>query len=105
MAREDVAAGKVKQVKGKANDTLGALKGDTSQQIKGKVQKAVGKVQEKLGKGGSTRPNPTLPNGDSPSVPRFVMRGGRAVVFRLAPSGFAPSGLRTLTSSSSATCT
>jgi uncharacterized protein YjbJ (UPF0337 family) len=56
MAREDVAAGKVKQVKGKANDTLGALKGDTSQQIKGKVQKAVGKVQEKLGKGSSSRP-------------------------------------------------
>ena len=50
MAREDVAAGKVKQVKGKANDMLGAAKGDTSQQVKGKVQKAVGKVQEKFGK-------------------------------------------------------
>jgi len=56
MAREDVAAGKVKQIKGKGNDTLGALKGDTSQQIKGKAQKAVGKVQEKLGKGSSSRP-------------------------------------------------
>ena len=50
MAREDVAAGKVKQIKGKANDMLGAAKGDTSQQVKGKVQKAVGKVQSKLGK-------------------------------------------------------
>jgi uncharacterized protein YjbJ (UPF0337 family) len=50
MAREDVAAGKVKQLKGKGNDILGAAKGDTGQQIKGKVQKAVGKVQEKLGK-------------------------------------------------------
>ena len=50
MAREDVAAGKVKQIKGKGNDTLGALKGDTSQQIKGKVQKAVGKVQDAIGK-------------------------------------------------------
>ena len=55
MAREDIAAGRVKQVKGKANDVLGAVKGDTSQQIKGKVQKAAGKVQEKLGKGTSSR--------------------------------------------------
>lgn len=55
MAREDQLAGKVKQLKGKGNDTLGALKGDTSQQVKGKVQKAVGKVQEKLGKNTSKR--------------------------------------------------
>ena len=40
MGREDKLAGGMKQVKGKANDTMGALKGDTSQQIKGKVQKA-----------------------------------------------------------------
>jgi uncharacterized protein YjbJ (UPF0337 family) len=50
MGREDVAAGKVKQIKGNANDVIGAVRGDTAQQIKGKVQKAVGKVQEKLGK-------------------------------------------------------
>ena len=50
MAIEDRVGGKMKQVKGKANDTMGALKGDTSQQIKGKVQKAVGKVQEAAGK-------------------------------------------------------
>jgi uncharacterized protein YjbJ (UPF0337 family) len=50
MAEEDVAAGKIKQVKGKANDVVGAVKGDTAQQIKGKVQKAVGKVQEAVGK-------------------------------------------------------
>ena len=50
MAEEDVAAGKIKQVKGKANDVMGAVKGDTAQQIKGKVQKAVGKVQEAVGK-------------------------------------------------------
>ena len=49
MASEDKIAGKVKQAKGKANDVAGAVKGDTGQQIKGKVQKAVGKVQEKLG--------------------------------------------------------
>ncbi len=50
MGSEDVAAGKVKQAKGKANDIAGAVKGDTAQQIKGKVQQAAGKVQEKLGK-------------------------------------------------------
>lgn len=50
MANEDIAAGKVKQLKGKANDVIGAAKGDTAQQIKGKIQKGVGKVQESLGK-------------------------------------------------------
>ena len=51
MGREDIAAGKAKQVKGKLNDVVGAVKGDTSQQVKGKIQKGVGKVQEALGKG------------------------------------------------------
>jgi uncharacterized protein YjbJ (UPF0337 family) len=51
MGREDVAAGKSKQLKGKINDVVGAIKGDSSQQAKGKVQKGIGKVQEKLGKG------------------------------------------------------
>ena len=59
MGREDVAAGRSKQLKGKANDVMGAIKGDSSQQAKGKVQKAVGKAQAALGKGstkkGSTR--------------------------------------------------
>ena len=50
MGKEDVAAGKAKQVKGKVNDVVGAVKGDTSQQIKGKVQKAVVMAQEKLGR-------------------------------------------------------
>jgi len=50
MALEDVAAGKAKQVKGKINDVVGAAKGDTAQQIKGKVEKGVGKVQEAVGK-------------------------------------------------------
>ena len=50
MGSEDAAAGKAKQVKGKLNDIVGAVKGDSSQQAKGKVQKTVGKVQEKLGK-------------------------------------------------------
>jgi len=50
MAFEDVAAGKAKQVKGKVNDVVGAAKGDTAQQIKGKVEKGIGKVQEAVGK-------------------------------------------------------
>ena len=51
MGREDVAAGKAKQVKGKVNDVVGAARGNTAQQIKGKVQKAVGKAQSAMGKG------------------------------------------------------
>ena len=53
MGKEDVAAGKIKQAKGKANDVIGAIKGDTGQQIKGKVQKAVGKAQSAIGKNSS----------------------------------------------------
>ena len=40
MGREDIAAGKLKQIKGKANDIAGAVTGNTGRQIKGKVQKA-----------------------------------------------------------------
>jgi uncharacterized protein YjbJ (UPF0337 family) len=50
MGFEDVAAGKVKQMRGKANDVIGAVKGDTARQIKGKIQKAIGKAQENIGK-------------------------------------------------------
>ena len=50
MGREDIAAGKIKQAKGKANDIIGAVTGNTSRQIKGKAQKAIGKVQEEIGK-------------------------------------------------------
>lgn len=57
MGQEDVAAGKVKQIKGKANDVIGAIKGDTGQQIKGKIQKAVGKVQEAAGKASTRKAN------------------------------------------------
>ena len=57
MGREDVAAGRSKQLKGKANDVMGAIKGDSSQQAKGKVQKAVGKAQSAMGKG-STKKKP-----------------------------------------------
>jgi uncharacterized protein YjbJ (UPF0337 family) len=50
MAREDIAAGKTKQLRGKLNDIVGAAKDDPARQIKGKAQKAVGKVQEKIGR-------------------------------------------------------
>jgi uncharacterized protein YjbJ (UPF0337 family) len=50
MGREDIGAGQAKQVRGKVNDVVGAIKGNTAQQIKGKAQVAVGKVQEKLGR-------------------------------------------------------
>ena len=50
MGREDVTAGKIKQVKGKANDIAGAVTGNTARQVKGKIQKVVGKIQENLGK-------------------------------------------------------
>jgi len=36
------------QVKGKANEVAGAVRGDTGQELKGKVQKNVGKAQQKL---------------------------------------------------------
>lgn len=55
MAHKDIMAGRVKQVKGKLNDIAGAVKGSTSQQIKGKVQKAAGKIQETYGKATSKR--------------------------------------------------
>jgi uncharacterized protein YjbJ (UPF0337 family) len=53
MERNQIAAGKAKQMKGKMNDIAGAIKGNTAQQIKGKIQKTVGKVQEKIGKASS----------------------------------------------------
>ena len=50
MGQEDTTAGQVKQVKGKANNAVGAITGDTAQQVKGKAQEVVGKVQEAIGK-------------------------------------------------------
>jgi len=57
MAQEDVAAGQAKQLRGKVNDVVGAIKGDSAQQVKGKTQIAVGKVQEAVGKATSKDPN------------------------------------------------
>lgn len=50
MGRKDVAEGRIKQIKGKANDIAGAVTGNTRRQVKGKFQQAVGKAQVALGK-------------------------------------------------------
>ena len=50
MGREDRAAGNIKRVKGKAHEIAGVVKGDRSQELKGKAQGVIGKVQAKLGK-------------------------------------------------------
>jgi uncharacterized protein YjbJ (UPF0337 family) len=55
MAREDIAAGRIKQARGKANDVAGAVTGNTSRQIKGKIQKTVGKAQEAMGRAGARK--------------------------------------------------
>jgi uncharacterized protein YjbJ (UPF0337 family) len=50
MGREDVAVGKVKQIKGKESSVAGAVTDNTARQIKGNVQQAAGKVEENFGK-------------------------------------------------------
>ena len=50
MGREDIAAGRIKQIKGKANDIAGAVTGNTRQQVKGKIQSTVGDAQVAVGK-------------------------------------------------------
>lgn len=45
----NVDKGVGKQVEGKVNEVAGAAKGDLGQELSGKVEKNVGKVQEKLG--------------------------------------------------------
>ncbi len=50
MGREDVTAGRIKQVKGKVNEVAGAVMGNSRQEAKGKLQKAVGKAQVQFGK-------------------------------------------------------
>jgi len=55
MGQEDIAAGKAKQLRGKVNDVVGAVTGNTARQVKGKVQQGVGKVQEKIGRAASAK--------------------------------------------------
>jgi len=80
MGREDTAAGKMKQIKGKANDVMGAIKGDSGQQLKGKAQKAVGKVQEAMGKASS-----------KPRFFQFTKSCRSKLRFRAGASGAGPS--------------
>ena len=56
MGREDITAGRIKQIKGKANDIAGAVTGNTRQQVKGKIQKAVGDAQVAIGKATAKKP-------------------------------------------------
>ena len=56
MGRKDVTAGRIKQIKGKANDIAGAVTGDTCRQAKGKFQQAVGKAQVAVGKATPKKP-------------------------------------------------
>jgi uncharacterized protein YjbJ (UPF0337 family) len=43
--------GTAKQAEGKVNEVAGAVKGDLGQELAGKVEKNVGKVQAKFGRG------------------------------------------------------
>ncbi|WP_353266004.1 CsbD family protein [Gemmatimonas sp.] len=47
---EHRAEGAMDQVKGKARNALGALTGDSSEQLKGKAQEMKGKAKSELGK-------------------------------------------------------
>ena len=55
MGQEDITAGRIKQIRGKANDIAGAMSGNTRQQVKGKIQKIVGKAQVAIGKATAKR--------------------------------------------------
>jgi len=46
---ENVGKGLGKEAEGKARNALGGLKGDTSEQLKGKAQELEGKAQRKIG--------------------------------------------------------
>ena len=50
MGKEDVFDGRVKQIRGQANQAIGNASGDKRQRLKGKLQVATGKVQEAIGK-------------------------------------------------------
>jgi uncharacterized protein YjbJ (UPF0337 family) len=56
MGHEDITAGRIKQIKGKANDIVGAITGNAARQAKGKIQQAVGKAQVAIGKATAKKP-------------------------------------------------
>ena len=47
---EDIAAGKLKQAEGKAQDAAGDVTGHTEDDVAGKAKQVEGKAQELLGK-------------------------------------------------------
>ena len=47
--KENQVKGAAKQVKGRIQNAVGGITGDTSQQIKGKAKELEGKVQSKIG--------------------------------------------------------
>jgi len=47
---KDRIKGKAKQVEGRLRDAAGGMTGDTTEQIKGKVEHAEGVIQEEWGK-------------------------------------------------------
>jgi len=48
MSLKGEASGRMKQAKGKAKEIAGSITGNTSRQLKGKVEKTMGKAQAKL---------------------------------------------------------
>jgi uncharacterized protein YjbJ (UPF0337 family) len=48
MSLKGEASGRMKQLKGKANDIAGSITGNTGRQMKGKAEKVIGKAQAKL---------------------------------------------------------
>ncbi len=50
MGKEDIFAGRVKQIRGKANQAVGKATDDKRQRVKGKMQVAAGEIQEFIGK-------------------------------------------------------
>ncbi len=55
MGIEDRIAGRVKQARGKGNQVAGAARGNSKQELKGKIQRGIGKIQESLAGGGRKR--------------------------------------------------
>jgi len=50
MMNDDVAAGKLKQAEGKAQDAVGDITGNAGEDVAGKAKQVEGKVQESFGK-------------------------------------------------------
>jgi uncharacterized protein YjbJ (UPF0337 family) len=56
LGQEDITAGIIKQIKGKANAIAGAITGNARRQAKGEIQQAVGKAQVATGKATTIKP-------------------------------------------------